>query len=176
MLYPARSRLFLLLVAAILLAGPTHAETSDWWLGLAPECARPIGTLNLAQIDRCATLQRLTARFKSAGFSKEFISAVQQIFKEAGKSEDEANLMLIRFAAMFAAAREEEAAHPMSERERCYAALPQFRDGCDKKIEADDARKRASGESRDPPGTTGLCPPPYRMTEKDGCQPPTGRQ
>jgi hypothetical protein len=68
---------------------------------------------------------------------------------------------------------DDEAAHPATARENCYAALPQFREGCDKRIEAEDARKRASGEWRDPPGSTITygCPPSTHMTERDGCQP-----
>jgi hypothetical protein len=63
---------------------------------------------------------------------------------------------LKHFDRFIAAAREEQAAeevaHPMSdhdrERDRCYAALPQFRDGCDTRYEAEAAAaaKRASGE------------------------------
>lgn len=66
-----------------------------------------------------------------------------------------------------------ERATPRTERQRCYDALPQFRDGCDKKFEAEDAR-RASGFYQDPSAQS-LCPPPARMTD-DGCQPPARRR
>ena len=57
-------------------------------------------------------------------------------------------------------ARAEEAAHPMTEYQRCYAALPEFRDGCEAKVEAEDYRD---------PGAASLCPPPHHMTN-DGCK------
>jgi hypothetical protein len=65
-------------------------------------------------------------------------------------------------------ARRQEAAHPSTEEDRCYAALPEFRDGCVEKIDKQKLAARAASHSREPTSIN-LCPPPHKMTD-NGCR------
>jgi hypothetical protein len=69
---------------------------------------------------------------------------------------------LDHFSRVLREAQLRELMHPSTEDERCYGALPQFRDGCDKRIEA---KKRAIHD----PGAVSLCPAPRQITA-NGCR------
>jgi len=57
-------RLACLVVAGVLLAGPVWAsEAGDMLATLRPECAKPVATLSVAQIEDCRTMLRMLGHF-----------------------------------------------------------------------------------------------------------------
>lgn len=65
-----------------------------------------------------------------------------------------------RFSKALAKAQAEESANPRTPRRHCYDALPQYRDGCDKKFDAEIAEERKTDHERGFRDGWRIAPPP----------------
>jgi hypothetical protein len=89
---------------------------------------------------------------------------------ERATPEDVYRAIASHFNRMAPTSRQEEAAHPVTEEvDRCYAVLPELRAACFEQIE-NNRRAAARAANERAPIELPLCPPPHRLTARDGCQ------